>query len=164
MIVTRGDLWDWYDRGDRIVISTNIGHEERAPYRNNMGAGIAWQAEHRFPWLPEWYGNQCMMHGSDTPVMQVPTTNLIMFPVKPYKPRDTERGWAQDADWDLIDRRMAQLRDIVLDGGPPVALSTVGAGPKGSGGGLEPAKVSALIAAHLGDLDGVTLVQFQRPG
>lgn len=59
--LAKGDLWDWFEKGHRVVVTTNIGwHPETA--RNNMGAGMALQAALRFPGLREapvyrdWFG------------------------------------------------------------------------------------------------------------
>ncbi len=153
----RGDLWDWHADGHRIVISTNIGYCPET-YRNNMGAGIAWQAARRYPELPEWYGRQCAAHGADTPVLERSDLGLLFFPVKPFVPHDPERGWAQNASLELIASRLAQLAELAAVGAP-VAMSTVGAGPKGSGGGLDPAMVAELIEREL-DEGRVVLVEY----
>lgn len=159
-----GDLWDWHDRGYRIVISTNIGYDPRT-FRNNMGAGIAWQAARRYPELPEWYGRQCAEYGAATPVIEHEDLRLIFFPVKPFRPEDPERGWAQDADLALIERGARGLVALAEDRRRPIAMSTVGAGPKGSGGGLDPDVVRVLLERELARVgDQVTLVEYGRPG
>lgn len=160
MLRDRGDLWDWWEAGHRIVISTNIGYCPRTS-RNNMGAGIALQAACRFPELSEWYGRQCAKYRERTPVLEREDLDLLFFPVKPFRHEDPERGWAQGASLDLI-RRGARELAALAGGGMPVALSTVGAGPAGSGGGLDPLIVEELLDAELRALgDHVTLVHYE---
>lgn len=159
---SRGDLWDWHERGYRIVISTNIGYDP-VSYRNNMGAGIALQAMLRYPGLPGWYGRQCAEHRELTPVLERQDLRLLFFPVKPFVASSPERGWAQNGSMALIRSRLPQLVALARTGAP-VALSTVGAGPKGSGGGLQPAAVARLIERATRELaDGqVVLVDYDR--
>jgi len=155
----RGDLWDWHDAGYRIVVSTNIGYCPKT-FRNNMGAGIAWQAARRYPGLPDWYGRQCAERGAETPVLEREDLRLVFFPVKPFRPEDPERGWAQNASLDLIADRARQL-GVIATAGAPIAMSTVGAGPKGSGGGLDPREVEELLQRELGESsERVVLVEY----
>ena len=159
----KGNLWDLHAAGAHIVVSTNIGHGPHPHYRNNMGAGIALQAMRRFPWLPEWYGKQCAVMREGTPVLVEPGARVVLFPVKPFNPRNPELGWAQDGNLDLIIDRLPQLKWLAL-AVPKLALSLVGAGPAGSGGGLDPQLVEHYIWEHLGDLPNVTLVEYEPRG
>ena len=160
-----GDLWDYYEGHHRIVISTNIGWDDRG---NNMGAGIALQAARRVrrdagnienP-LEVWYGQQCERFRAHTPVMQHEQLRLIFFPVKPYRPEDAEQGWNQKACLRLIHRSAVQLRSFVgcdtVYPARPIAMSYVGAG----NGALEDAEVERVLDDVLGDLDGITLVRY----
>lgn len=161
MIITHGDLWDYHARGDHIVISTNIGHGPAPWFTNNMGAGIAAQAADRFPWLPDSYGKACAAFGADMTLWFYQADRLILLPVKPYRPECPELGWNQVADLGLVERGLKSLAETAgIFRKERYALSTVGAGPKGSGGGLGPVVVARKIEEHLGHLENVTLVHY----
>jgi len=180
--LAEGDLWDWYEKGHRVVVTTNIGwHPETA--RNNMGAGMALQAALRFPGLrraqaargeqaleaelvvgPEadgldvWYGSICEQLGEETPVVAFPLEpRIILFPVKPLLYADNpERSWDQKGSYSLIMRSLLQLRSY--EG--KIALSYPGCG----NGGLDEAKMGRLVENILGqdpDPERFTLVRFK---
>ncbi len=142
----QGDLWDHYDRGGKVVVTTNVGWCPRTR-RNNMGAGMAKQAAQRWPWLPEWYGNFCRMHllRRTSVVRTVPVVEmdrLIFFPVKPMLDfADPERSWDQKARLDVIRVSLTQLTRHQGS----IALGFPGCG----NGGLEPLDVLPLLRMFL---------------
>jgi hypothetical protein len=183
--LAKGDLWDWFDKGHRVVVTTNIGWHPSTG-RNNMGAGMALQAALRFPGLerdlaggagprvkaedragyrtvfPEgldvWYGSLCEQLGDETPVVAYPAERrLILFPVKPLlDPENPERSWDQEASYTLIAKSLAQLR--TFEG--RIALSYPGAG----NGHLDEKKVALIVENILGqdpNPERFTLVTFK---
>ncbi len=160
MEILKGDLWSYHRDGWKIVISTNIGWTEyplsyqdpkRWPHENNMGAGIAYQAAHRWPWLPSWLGSHYRaVHragGIQRPV-ELPELGLIFVAVKPLIESDPAYSWNQKACPTLI---RGQLDMLAAHSGN-IALGFVGCG----NGALEQAQVlPALLKlelrrAHLG--------------
>lgn len=142
--VEHGDLWDWHTRGFRVVITTNIGWHPLT-YRNNMGAGMALQAEQRWRDLPHWYGRQCAAKGDELGVIEHELRRLVFLPVKPLlDPKNPERSWNQRASLGLIGRGLDQMAWLVRSG-PPVAMSFAGAG----NGGLDEASVLELLQQRL---------------
>lgn len=136
MQIERGNLWDRWENGDWIVITTNIGWD--AAGRNNMGAGMALQAALRFRELPRWYGEWCRQCGTHTPVLAAPN-RLLFFPVKPLIESDPEQSWDQLASPRLIERSARQLRLLIdeitphLPDGCRVAMALPGCGNGGLG-------------------------------
>lgn len=178
--LAEGDLWDWYEKGHRVVVTTNIGwHPETG--RNNMGAGMALQAALRFPGLrakrgsqaleaaplegflePEgldvWYGSLCEQIGEEMPVVAYPLEpRIILLPVKPLLFADNpERSWDQKGSYTLIMRSLLQLRSYP----GKIALSYPGCG----NGGLDEEKMGRLVENILGqdpDPARFTLVRFK---
>lgn len=148
----QADLWDRYDRGEKVVITTNVGWD-LTTRRNNMGAGLALQAARRFPWLPEWYGNYCRLwitrwpRSAWAPVRSVPLVEidrLIFFPVKPLLDfANPERSWDQRARLDVIRVSLTQLTRHQGQ----IALGFPGCG----NGGLKPQDVLPLLYLFLQD-------------
>ncbi len=152
MQILKGDLWDYWQMGCKIVISTNIGWTETPPawaasseaglypHHNNMGAGIAWQAARRWPWLSEWLGSHYRArHSAGLPQLPVEhdQLRLIFVPVKPLKVDDPAYSWNQEADVTLI---AFQLRHLDAHQGD-IALGFIGCG----NGGLS----QACVLPHL---------------
>jgi hypothetical protein len=150
MKIERGNLWDRWERGDWIVITTNIGWDANG--ENNMGAGMALQAALRLSELPGWYGRWCRHYGAVTPVMAGPG-GFLFFPVKPLLEEDPARSWDQIASPCLIERSARQLRlmlgelDAHLAEDVRVAMALPGCG----NGGLSPADVLPILEEHLSD-------------
>lgn len=123
--VTRGDLWDCYRAGWKVVITTNLGWDERG--LNNMGAGMALQALTRFSSridLARWYGKQCEEWAGVARVVEHPDFRLVFFPVKPLKVGDPAYSWDQKASTELI---RAMLQELACVKGR-VALALPGCG------------------------------------
>ncbi len=137
MEIRNGNLWDFHAEGWKIVISTNIGWDGddavawRAPgargNRNNMGAGIAWEAARRWPWLPEWLGSHYRaIHraGITQAPVELPELRLIFLAVKPLIESDPAYSWNQKADPALIAHQLGRLSGHQGD----IALGFVGCG------------------------------------
>ena len=73
-----GNIWDYYDKGHWIVITTNGTVKKNG--ENVMGAGIAKQASQRFPTLPKWCGDLLVKTGLQ--VFICPDWRIITLPVK----------------------------------------------------------------------------------
>lgn len=112
-----GDLWDYHNAGQWVVITTNgtLTYDYEHPYDpsrrkilslNVMGAGIALQAKKRFWDLPLVLGTLIESHGNI--VYKLPQYHLYTFPVKSH--------WWQEADIYLIIRSCEQLARLVPKG------------------------------------------------
>jgi hypothetical protein len=149
MKLERGNLWDHWERGSKVVVTTNIGWDP-ATKRNNMGAGVALQAARRWPWLPEWYGRFCRATFPYTPVIEHDQLRLIFLPVKPLLSRaNPEISWNQSASLYLIGHSVQQLRFHEGE----IALAFPGCG----NGGLDMVAVGDVLHAWLLD-DRFTVV------
>lgn len=168
MEFSKGDLWDYWAKGWKIVISTNIGWTEPSSqpswrarddgrHVNNMGAGIAWQAAQRWPWLPEWLGSHYRaVHRSG--MVQAPVElaeqRLIFVAVKPLLENDPAYSWNQKADPTLIAYQLGRLSAHVGN----IALGYIGCG----NGALDQGQVLPsllkleMVRSHLGH--GKTIV------
>lgn len=155
----QADLWERYERGEKVVITTNVGWDTRTLH-NNMGAGMALQAARRWPWLPRWYGQFCRhwVTARQTPVRTVPVVELdrlIFFPVKPLLHfSDPERSWDQMARLDVIRVSLGQLTRHQGQ----IALAFPGCG----NGGLKASDVGPLLALFLTD-DRFTVCDWEFP-
>lgn len=103
----RGNIWDFYNKGHWIVITTN--GTVKATGEAIMGKGVALQAKRRFPRLPKELGARlkgCAMpygkfsRGNDMKIFY--QYNIITFPVK--------HQWFQEADLALIEESCRQLQ------------------------------------------------------
>lgn len=168
MEILKGDLWDYYAKGWKIVISTNIGwsgdSKSRPGWRangvghfNNMGAGIAHQASQRWPWLPQWLGEHYRaVHrsGMQQRPVELPDLRLIFVAVKPLLESDPEYSWNQKASAELIREQLGMLAQHQGD----IALGFIGCG----NGALDQAVVLpsllklGIVRGHLGH--GKTIV------
>jgi hypothetical protein len=147
MLETTGDIWDFYDEGYTLIITTN-GY-----VKNNgdavLGAGIAKQAVKRFPDLPARLGERlrgvALVVGNAVEANQVfhfPDLRLITLPVK--------HDWWENADLDLILRSIRQLAgDLWEDEEQESRFVLVR--PGCGNGGLEWDTVRPVIAPHLDD-------------
>jgi hypothetical protein len=141
MRIEKGNLWDWWAKGWKIVISTNIGWSDsgetdwaaqtsapkRRKFCNNMGAGIALEAWRRWPWLAEWLGSHYRarsMQGAEQRPVEHDQLRLIFVPVKPLNVDDPAYSWNQPADIRLISFQLGMLSAHRGD----IALGFVGCG------------------------------------
>lgn len=152
------DIWDFFDAGRPIMVTTNIGWDGET-CRNNMGAGTVMEAAARYPWLPVWYGAECYRRGANTGPIWHPGAELILFPVKPLKPGNPADSWNQKADLSLIAKGLKTLARGIDRGKIPndFALTLPGAG----NGRLDPQIVLPLVKAYLGRFPGLILCDRQ---
>lgn len=99
MLETTGNIWDYYDEGYWLVISTNGFVKKNG--QCVMGAGIAKQAAKRFPDLPLRLGTAINMAGNI--VLPFVAERILTFPVK--------HNWWEVADLDLIEKSAQQLAE-----------------------------------------------------
>ena len=90
MVEVTGDIWDYYDDGFPIVITTNGNLDSKK--NAVMGKGIALQAKKKFPKLPMILGNNIQYNGNR--VFYFRDLNLFTFP--------TKHNWWEKSDIDLI--------------------------------------------------------------
>lgn len=111
MIVTTGNLWEYYDTGAWAVIPTNIGWKRDGA--NPMGAGVALQAAKKVPELPKWYGDICKKYLGNTTVIPYIPARMILFPTKPLNVHCPWLSWNNDSDLGLISQSTKQLAKCV---------------------------------------------------
>jgi hypothetical protein len=97
MIEVQGNIWDYYEDGFPICITTN-GNVSAYGY-NIMGKGIALEAKKRFPKLPKLIGDWIKLNGNK--VSYFPVYNVFSFP--------TKHNWWEKSDLDLIVESSARL-------------------------------------------------------
>lgn len=97
----QGDIWDFYDKGYWIVITTNGSIKKNG--EAVMGRGTALQAKQRFPTLPKELGYRLREHGNNLKVFF--NYRIITFPVKDE--------WMQKASLTLIDTHAFALKRLV---------------------------------------------------
>lgn len=143
-----GNIWDYYNEGFFIVVTTNLGWKKNG--HNVMGAGIAKQAANKFRWLPKNYGKFCKTHGHRGAIYVFTRARLIMFPTKPLIWKTPWLSWNQDSDLELIDQSCKQLRKFLLATKKQikVAMPYPGCG----NGGLDRGEVRPILERHLSDL------------
>lgn len=94
----KGNIWDFYDKGGRVVITTNgtIKINGEAV----MGRGVALEAKLRFPQLPQVLGGLIKDWGNR--VHRLDQYRLISFPVK--------HNYWETASMELIKKSTEQLK------------------------------------------------------
>ena len=95
-----GDIWDYYDKGNWVVITTNGFVKKNG--EAVMGRGVAQQAKQRYPDLPKRLGD-CLRALGNHVTLQ-PSCGLLTFPVK--------HNWWEKADLELIEQSCKELRDM----------------------------------------------------
>lgn len=93
----KGDIWDYYNKGNWIVITTN--GTIKANGEAVMGKGIALQARERFPNLPKELGRKLRVFGL-TPIA-FHSIKILTFPVK--------LDWWQNSSLSLIEEGCKSL-------------------------------------------------------
>jgi len=124
MLEIQGNLWDYYDRGYWVCITTNGYVNSRG--QAVMGRGSALEAVQRFPGIRERLAASISTVGNRLVLFS--NLRLIIFPVK--------HVWYQQADIKLIQRSCEQLTEVMNalpKIRPPVILPRPGCG----NGGLE---------------------------
>jgi hypothetical protein len=99
----KGNIWDFYGRGNWVVITTN-----GTVKRNGacvVGRGITLEAKNRIENLDKILGKAIQAFGNQVFVLQsLCGAKIISFPVK--------HNWYEKADLDLIERSCKQLSFI----------------------------------------------------
>jgi hypothetical protein len=116
MLEATGNLWDWWEAGEWIVITTNGTIKKNGECV--MGRGIAAQAKKRFPKLPAELGQK--LSKCSPLVYAFRQHRLLSFPVK--------YNWYEKADLELIHDSACHLQAWVSDFGYPVYMPRPGCG------------------------------------
>jgi len=102
----KGNLWDYYDKGEWIVITTNGSIKKNGACV--MGRGVAKDARDRFPNLDKVLGKAIDRFGNIVFVLNsMIGAKIITFPVKHH--------WQEKADLKLIERSCRQLEFVVRE-------------------------------------------------
>jgi hypothetical protein len=139
MIEVTGDIWDFYEEGYWLAITTNGFVKKNGECV--MGAGIAKQAAKRFPDLPLRLGSAIRALGYNT-VLPAMDLRLISFPVK--------HNWFEMADLALITQSAMELAEnatLWFGADAKIAMVRPGCG----NGQLEWTEVREVIAPILSD-------------
>ncbi len=93
----KGNIWDFYDKGEFICITTNgVVKNDGALV---MGKGIALEAANRFSELPKYWGHYVKTNGNK--VYPATKIRLFSFPTKHH--------WSDKSDINLIKASIIQL-------------------------------------------------------
>jgi len=128
MVILTGNIWTLATTRDWVVVPTNIGWKKISG-RGIMGAGLAAQAAHRWPWLPRAWGEHCQGYGRDTPLLCVPVqprsakrgdslvnlgapAGLLLAPTKKLNVEEPWRSWQAPSDPDLIKATLDKINSI----------------------------------------------------
>jgi hypothetical protein len=132
-----GDIWSFHPENS-IVIPTNTTLNQVGELV--MGAGLAKQAKHRFPLLPQLAGDEIKAMGGQARVLHFPDYRLILFP--------TKTDWRKNSSWQLIESMLYYLvHDVALLKLDKVYLPRLGCGL----GGLQWEGVEILLNNYLDD-------------
>jgi hypothetical protein len=113
MTEIKGNIWDFWNKGYWIAITTNVF--VRANGKAVMGRGVALQAARRFPELPKRLGSRIQQYGNH--VFSFTDYRLFTFPVKHF--------WFEKADLELI---ACSARELARDLDGRVYLPRPGCG------------------------------------
>lgn len=102
----KGNIWDFHDKGNWIVITTN--GTVKANGEAVMGRGVALQAKQRFPKLPQYLGMCLSTYGNNVTHLDDPY-HMISFPVK--------HNWWEKADLALIEESAKILAKVTREDG-----------------------------------------------
>jgi len=131
-----GDIWDYHDKGNWIVITTN--GTVRKDGACVMGRGVALEAKNRFPKLPYLIGDKIKRDGLWT--WAFPDYRIISLPVK--------YNWYEKATLELIEDKIVRLVGIVdFSKVKPIYLVRPGCG----NGGLDWRDVKPILEKYLDD-------------
>ena len=147
-----GNIWDHH--GKYLVgIPCNIGWNSKG--LGIMGAGLAWQAQERYPSLLEVWGNHCSTYGEETSILvDAVHTRLILIPTKPLDVANPHWSWKGPSTVELVEKSISDLvewanKTAETEYGDchPVALPWLGCGF----GGLPKSAVKNLFDTYLDD-------------
>lgn len=115
----KGNIWDYYDKGQWIVITTNGTIKKNGACV--MGRGVAKTARDRFPNLDKVLGRAIDRFGNQVFVLNsISDARLISFPVK--------HNWQEKADLKLIERSCRQLEFVAQKNNQKIYLVRPGCG------------------------------------
>lgn len=97
----QGNLWDWYDKGEWICITTNGMVKTNGALV--MGRGCAREAANRLTELPHILGRMVTEKGNH--VLHADSLRIVSFPVK--------HDWRESADLSLIERSARELMALM---------------------------------------------------
>lgn len=135
----KGDIWDYYDKGNWIVITTNGTVKKNGECV--MGRGVAREAKQRISWLPKELGRLIKDYGNN--VFYFVDARIISLP--------TKHNWWEKADTGLIEDGIHQLviyadtRDNIII--PPIYMVRPGC----SNGRLDWKDVKPILEKYLDD-------------
>lgn len=112
MLETFGNIWNYLDEYDAVVVTTNGFVKKNG--EAVMGRGIALEAKQRYPWLPKRLG-ELLTKGANVPYAfeQGSCCRLILtMPVKPRFGPTGQPGWAVKADIGIIKNSALELSRI----------------------------------------------------
>jgi hypothetical protein len=102
MLQTKGNIWDFYEKGEWIAITTS---GTVTPFgRAVMGKGVALQARYRFPSLPHQLAEK-IVEGGNKPYA-FPDIKIVTFP--------TKRNWWEKSNLTLIVESCSLLEQLRL--------------------------------------------------
>jgi len=132
------DLWEFYDKGNWIAITTN--NVVKTNGEAVMGKGVALEAANKFPTLAQELGRYLRLLGDNIPYI-FPHFNLITFPTKHH--------YREDSSLELI-KSSTEFLIKWLKGHPEI--KTIYMPRPGCGNGnLHWADVKALLEPSLDD-------------
>jgi hypothetical protein len=112
MELIKGNIWEYKNDNNYVVIPTNIGWKKDG--KNVMGAGLAKQALAKFPDIDSIYGNYCRYYYDryryiDVPPYWYENYKLIFMASKPLDLSAPYRSWLQDSSVQQIEISCNQL-------------------------------------------------------
>lgn len=97
----KGNIWDYYDKGNWIIITTN------GTVKSNgeavMGRGVALEAKIKFPDFSKFLGNHIQRLGNIVSIKS--SDRILTFPVK--------HNWYEKADMKLIEKSCKGLTTLI---------------------------------------------------
>lgn len=103
MLEIRGNIWDYHQKGEWVVITTNGSIKQNG--QAVMGAGVAKQAARRFPSLPNRLGFAIRFFGN----------NVVMFTDLKIATLPVKVNWMNSANINLIVDSIQELVRRVTD-------------------------------------------------
>jgi hypothetical protein len=109
MLIENVDIWDKYEHGYYVVVTTNIGWKKNGDAV--MGRGIAAQAAHKFPFIIRQYGDECKKHKQNTSIIVYNDIRLILLPTKHLNANQPWLSWQSDSSLELIEKGLIELKN-----------------------------------------------------
>ena len=135
----KGNIWDYYYKGNWIVITTN--GNTKTNREAVMGKGIALQAAQRLPGLPLFLGG--MLNDFGNKVFRLDQWRIVTFP--------TKYNWWEKSSLDLIEVSTNELRLATSFASGLQGKSIYLVRPGCSNGGLDWKDVKPILEKYLDD-------------